>query len=294
MGLPFVTRAASAAELEFLTLMIKTFGDGSGNHREVDGRSRAAWRELERVVAEFLTGKKHSEDKHVFDVIARDWADVGISYGLSIKSKKITGRKSIFAGYNDPRAYLELSNSPAKMWASIARKTGAVAAEFPNVDAQAVGDALIETIGEWKFAAKREFERDYSGEVLDLDRSTYLTFSFSDYESGTWRYNVASFPMKFPTVQWFCSSDRCLSANDPDQPECRLLDWYPNSGGQLKYYPRFASATHMSDIMTLTAIDEIAIVRKTLSYFERASELLGRLTLEQIALIRNLGGEVSQ
>jgi hypothetical protein len=271
--------------------MIATFGDGSGNHREADGSSRAGWRELERIFAEFLTGKKHSEDKHVFDVIAADWDNAETSYGLSVKSKIIKGPRSIFSLYETPRAYLEIANSPAKMWQSITSKTGFSAEHFnpANGNAQRIGDALIDTIQDWKIIAKTEFERTHPDQKLDLSKSIYLTLSFSEYLDNSWDVHICSFPMNFPKIQWTYSSDRCLSANDPTDPGQRLIDWYPNSGGQLKYYPLFSGALYSSSIMKIKVLKEISIIQKTFSCFDReALDIIPHLNPKQVALLNKL------
>jgi len=290
MSLPFVNRAPSADEQTFLALMVSTFTDGSGNHRELDGRSRAGWRELERICGEFLTGKKHSEDKHVFDVIAPDWDDGKTNYGLSIKSKQLKGKKSIFNSNLAARAYLELANSPAKMWEAITKKTGFDVQTFAQqARPQELGNALIQTLGDWKLAAKNEFEREAKDKKLDIEQSVYLAISFSEYDGESWFIHFSSFSMTFPAVDWYYSSPKCLSANDPAYPNERLLDWYPNSGGQLKFYPRFSEALYSGEPIRLHTFEEVSILGKTLLCFgDKAADLFSRLDSKQVGLIGHL------
>ena len=290
MGMPFITRAPNRAEEQLLALMLSSFSDGSGNETEKDGTSRAGWREIERLFAEYFTGEKHSEDKDVFDVIAPDWDKPSIAYGISIKSKQLTGSKSIFHEHGDARAYLEIANSPAKMWASITKQTGLLPQDFTNKQSpQAIGDALLNTIKAWKDEGKQRFEKKNLGKTLDLGRSYYLTLSLSPYDGSSRDIHVCSFKMAFPKVSWTYRSGKCLRASDPDHPNEPLLDWYANSGGQLKYYPRFDSADFSSSVIKLKKVVALSIAKRAHSYFSDDFEKLRKqLDAKQIALIDKL------
>lgn len=288
--MPFIHRNPNAAEEQLLALMLATFTDGSGTQRESDGASRAGWKEIERVFSEFWTGEKHSEDKDVFDVIAPDWNDPGIQYGVSIKSKQMTGRRTVFNGDPEARAYLELSNSPAKMWASIKSYTGFTESHFSQrQNPQEIGEALMRTIAGWKTTRAAALEHAQPGVKVDLARSYYVTLSWSPYEDGHRCVQISSFPMQFPSVQWRYTSDRCLSADDPLHPGERLLDWYAMSGGQLKFYPRYTTAHYASTILKISKVEEISIAKKALTYFpdefQFASENLDR---KQLLLLNRL------
>lgn len=266
--MPFIHRNPNAEEERLLAIMLATFTDGSGTQREQDGASRAGWKEIERVFSEFLTGEKHSEDKDVFDVICPDWDNPHLLYGLSIKSKQMTGKKTIFLRHPDARAYLEISNSPAKMWASIANLTGFTEADFAQKrNPQEIGDALLQTIRGWKTSRADQLERHTAGTSVDLGHSYYVTLSWSPYANGHRQIHIASFPMQFPNVEWRYTSDRCLSADDPSRPGERLLDWYARSGGQLKFYPSYLTAKFSSSILPIQRVEEISIAKKAKTYF---------------------------
>ena len=288
--MPFFDRNPTPDEAAVLALMLSTFSDGTGTQREVDGSSRAGWKEIERVFSEFFTGQKHSEDKDVFDLIVEDWQNKGSFYGASIKSKQLTGKKTPFHGNIDARAYLEISNSPARMWASITAKSRLLPSDFEaRKFPQRMGDALIATITDWKLARKRTFELINANSSVDLAKSYYITLSLSPYSGVARQIHIASFPMQFPDVKWRYASGRCLRADDPAFPGEPLLDWYPFSGGQLKYYPRFSTAHFSSEILTTQPAVEVSILKKASAYFEdEMNEHLSRLDPEQIALIEHL------
>lgn len=288
--MPFIHRNPTAAEEQLLSLMLATFTDGSGTQREVDGASRAGWKEIERIFSEFWTGEKHSEDKDVFDVIVRDWDDARKLYGISIKSKQMTGRRTIFASNVAARGYLELSNSPAKMWASITALTGYSDADFVRRrHPQEIGEALMKTIAGWKTSRSMALERAQPGVKVDLARSYYVTLSWSPLENNHRLVQVSSFPMQFPVVQWRYTSDRCLSADDPLHPGERLLDWYAMSGGQLKYYPRYSTAHFGSKILKIARVEEISIAKKALTYFPKEFEIASQqLDRKQLLLLKRL------
>jgi hypothetical protein len=290
--MPFIHRDPTEAEERLLALMLSTFTDGSGTQREDDGASSAGWKEIERVFSEFFTGGKHSEDKDVFDLIATDWDNDDIVYGVSVKSKRMSGSKTLFSRHPEARAYLELSNSPAKMWAGITRISGCTSADFESHrDPQRIGDALMETIEGWKIDRAVALERQLAGKRVDLDKTYYLTLSWSPYREGRRQVQISSFPMKFPKVEWFRASDRCLSAYDPEFPGERLLDWYPLSGGQLKFYPRYSNAHFASNIMQIDRVEEISIFRKTKTYFpDDFSDIENSLEEKQLLFLRRLIG----
>ncbi|MEH6697275.1 MAG: hypothetical protein V7672_01110 [Brevundimonas sp.] len=290
MGLPFVTRPPTDAEMKLLNLMISTFTDGSGNQREADGSSRAGWRELERVFAEFLTGAMHHEDKHVFDVIAPDWHEPKTHYGISVKSKQLTGRRTPFERHPDATAYLEIANSPAKMWEGITSRTGLVSGHFERrEEAQAIGDALLQTIAGWKTAAKGIYEAQNRGVELAIPNSIYLNVSWSPFNGDRRNLHLCSFPMTFPAVQWVYGSQRCLRGIDPRYPGVALFDWYALSGGQLKYYPRFTDSLFDAPIQRLERLGSMSIYQKAVQYFEADyADLAGELQPEQLALLDRL------
>src|SRR2546430_1579204 len=97
MGLAYATRPPTLREDQTLRLLLSTYRDGTGNQRERDKSTRANWREMERCVAELLTGVG-GEDKNIFDIVAHDDARNTVAYGFSVKSKQLS--KSQFQRLN--------------------------------------------------------------------------------------------------------------------------------------------------------------------------------------------------
>jgi hypothetical protein len=64
----FFTRSPTASELSLLKKFLACYRDGTGNHRELDGSSRADSRQIERCLAELLHGKT-TENKSYYDFV---------------------------------------------------------------------------------------------------------------------------------------------------------------------------------------------------------------------------------
>lgn len=250
--LMFATRAPSASELNHLRALLSTFRDGSGNQKESDGTTRASWREIERCIAEVVSGPA-SENKHIFDVIAPDRIKNMLFYGLSIKSKQLSMNNFSTLGTTG-RVYMEIANSPAKFWKEIIEKYGYTEREFQEQKyAAAIGECVIRTVQSWHEEGKKMFELYNPGNILDLDHSKYVCVSYSESKNPSDRlYQIHSFNLRFPTgIIWQYISDRCLRGFDPNHPTEALFDWYGSSGGQLKYYPRAVYAENSSAVFNL-------------------------------------------
>ena len=64
----FLTRQPNDAELALLKKYLASYPDGTGNHREVDGSSRADSRQIERCLAELLH-RRTTENKAFYDLV---------------------------------------------------------------------------------------------------------------------------------------------------------------------------------------------------------------------------------
>ncbi|WP_293943389.1 hypothetical protein, partial [Sphingomonas sp.] len=218
--------------------MLSTYRDGSGTERDPDGFTRANWRQMERVVAELFTGEPPPESKSIFDVIAPSLETARLSYGLSIKSKQLSKRN--FDGLSGgARTYMEIANSPAKMFDALERKHSLTIEDFrAGADPNVVGSCVLATVNEWHEEGKVLFERANKGHVLDLLHSIYLCLSYREWQDGRPRlFQFHAFPLVFPTdIEWEYRG-KALKGYDPEAPNEVLFDWYAQSGGQLKYYP---------------------------------------------------------
>lgn len=271
MSLMFATRNPTVDETRHIRALLSTFRDGSGNQRESDGTTRANWREIERCIAEVVFGPA-SEDKHIFDVIAPDDLNPNVFYGLSIKSKQLS-RKNFLALPTIGRTYMEIANSPAKFWDDVRLSHGHTEREFSRMEYPGlIGDTVLASVRKWHLEGKKNFEKAKPGRVLDLNNSRYVCVSYSNETDPSERlYQIHSFALDYPiSIKWAYKSDRCLSGCDPHHPSESLFDWYGSSGGQLKYYPRAATALYKSEVFKmLVPPSKLTLTDKAKVYFPK-------------------------
>jgi hypothetical protein len=279
MSLPFITRHPSADEAAHLRLALSIFGDGSGYQREPDGSSRAGPREIERAVATVLHGSC-VENKAVFDVVApgsRRDTDVGIS----VKSKELPAK--FFREFGpEQRVYMELCNSPAKLWEPLHAMGITEDAFRKGQKPQVIGDSVIQTVRSWWQSAADD-HKNALGRKLDLDRSVFLVLSCSPWDRHTSRrqYIAQSYPLAFPEgIVWRFAAGRqgafkCLKGFDPQFPGEVLFDWYGVSGGQLKYYPRSGTSLFATSIFELLGVPPETVNGKIARLFPEESRGLG-------------------
>lgn len=266
--LPFVTDAPTPLEQTIIRHMFSTFRDGSGAERDQDGFTRANWRQIERVFAEFLTGAPPPETKSIFDVIAKDLCDPTKAYGLSIKSKQLPKRQ--FDGLNKgTRVYMEIANSPAKLFDALEAKLGFAEVNFRNHESPSdVGNCVLDTIKQWHLEGKAAFDSFDPGCQVDLENSVYLCVSYRQFDPNVSRkYQVHSFSLDFPKVKKWEYHGRALRGFDPMFENEVLFDWYGLSGGQLKYYPKATSAICRSEQFQLLDPEHKDILQKSIDYW---------------------------
>jgi hypothetical protein len=258
MAVAFITRAATQGELEQLKLFMSTFTDGSGYERNLGGSTRPGWRDFERIIAELLAGRA-PEGKGIFDIIVNSDEDVGVKFGVSVKSKGFSKNK-FRALLSEGRVYMELCNSPAKLWQPLKEK-GIHEQHFTTKDfADEMGDSILSTIHSWY-----ENSRIVG---IDLDNSIHMTVSYGQLDNGVTAYQIHTFKLNFPEgIIWKFKSEKCLCGYDPDYPEEVLFEWYGLSGGQVKYYPRVNSSLFHSNQFTLVQAQIFSIAQKAEMYW---------------------------
>lgn len=226
------------------------------------GATLPGWRDVERTVADILGGVA-PEDKDVFDVIV---ADGGSDLGFSVKCKNLTRATALEDLSNGGRVYMELSNSPAKFDAALSA-AGIPPEAWGNADRAAqIGNTVLATVQGWHQAAVASHAEAHPGRTLDLERSVFLTLSYSNPRGNRpLRFQFHSFDLAFPEgIAWGfvnpngeaanAEGPRCLRGMDPEAPQEALVDLYLKSGGQLKYYPRARKARYRSDAFELEAV----------------------------------------
>jgi hypothetical protein len=243
--------------------MLSTFRDGSGTEREPDGSTRPNWRQIERVFAELFTGGPPPENKGIFDVAAPSLDDPRLFYGLSIKSKQLPKRQFDRLAV-DARTYMEIANSPAKLFDALDRHHCMNVEHIrAGKDPDVVGNCVLRTIKDWHEEGKVLFEREHRGAQLDLDHSVYICLSYRQWAEGEPRqYQIHSFSLQFPEdIEWEYAG-RALRGYDPRHPGEVIFDWYAQSGGQLKYYPRASDALFSSPPFALENLDHVDLYER--------------------------------
>ena len=268
MTVAFVNRAPTQKEIERWRLIMSTFNDGTGQERDKNGDTRLGWRDIERVAA-IMLGGNGGEDKKVFDVIVSDPENPEKYYGISVKSKELSRKSAIEDLSTDGRVYIELCNSPAKLWDPL-KQQGIEESDFKKGNhAGIIGQQILTTVRSWENNFLQEFTSSNPGKILSLEESIYLTISYNKSKLAKDReYQLHSFHLHFPKeIRWEFNSSRCLRGYDPNHPSETIFDWYGLSGGQLKYYPKASSAKYNTNKFTLKTPRKISLTEKASRYF---------------------------
>lgn len=164
---------------------------------------------------------------------------------------------------------MEIANSPAKFWDALRAKGYSEDDFHEQRHPIEMGTTVLDVVEGWheEYAQRHVAEND--GESVDLDRSVYLTLSYSKPDASSGRqYQLHSFDLAFPkNLHWEYKSRRCLTAFDPNHPAEPLIDWYGLSGGQLKYYPRASNARYASAQFHCEDVRSVSLAEKASRYW---------------------------
>ncbi len=222
-----------------------------------DGTTLPGWRDFERTVAAAFNGLAQ-ESKAIFDVLMPEPEVIGIYAGISCKMRRELDRIA-----RDGRVTLELSNSAGKFWDHLAT-FGITQANYKTRPAE-VGAALLQLVHQW-----HEEVSTANGGSVDLARSFYLSLMWNRRA----QYQLHQFALPLPNeadLNWHFPArnevvGRCLRGDDNNGT---IIEWYGESGGQLKYYPFARNALWQSDIFTLEALvaGDYGLQKKASVYF---------------------------
>lgn len=259
MSLPLVQRNPTQSEVEQLRLVLSTYQDGTGQ-LAVAGSALTlpGWRDFERAVAAVFGGQAQ-ESKAVHDVLIPDAARIGIHYGVSCKMRR-TLRDTDRTG----RVTIEVANAAGEFWGNI-NSRGIDQRDYREYPAE-VGAAILEVVDGWHTATSTE-----NGGLVDLTGSCYLVLSWDPQG----RYQLHQFDLDMPdpnALTWSFpppargSSSRRLVGEDNTG---KLIEWYGESGSQLKYYPNVSSALWESETFKLQSLPkgDYGLTNKAEVYF---------------------------
>ncbi|MEQ9426326.1 MAG: hypothetical protein RJQ09_18010 [Cyclobacteriaceae bacterium] len=269
MLIPFANRQPTSSEIRKLSYLIGVFGDGFGAEKDKWGRTRAGWKQMERVIAEFFGGLA-LEQMAVFDVLLpiNEYSKI---YGFSVKTKSLPSTK--FNSLDDNgRVYIELNNSLSKLWNPI-KALGFNEQNFKlntgSSIASEMGKSIINTVQSWY----REFNPQAMGVdgALDFEASKHIVISYTTPKKNSdIRYRVDAFNLKFPSgILWEFHSPKCLRGYEKGYQDGPLFEWYGLSGGQLKYYPRAKMASHSSKVFQVPHPKVFTISQRAMEYWPK-------------------------
>ena len=258
MPLPLIERPPTPQEVEKLRLLLSTYQDGTGMLQIKGGLTLPGWRDFERAVALAFDGEAQ-ESKAIFDVLLTDKQNPQVSYGISCKMRaelnKI-GRKG--------RVSLELSNSAGQFWQYL-NAQGINQANYRDFP-QEIGQALIEIVEGWHQVVGLE-----RGGTVNVAKSCYLVLSWNK----TGWYQLHQFSLNLPapeSLSWYFpqgKSGNNVRHINGDDATGTILEWYGESGGQLKYYPLAKDALWASEPFQLEPLsgENYGIMQKAAAYF---------------------------
>ncbi len=167
----------------------------------------------------------------------------------------------------DGRVTVEVSNSAGKFWDYLATK-GIHQANYKERP-QEVGEALTNLLQAW-----HEAESFLSGGRIDLSKSSYLVLSWSRagwYQLHQFRLNmVNAHALRWYFAKRLVKGKEVVSRHlNGDDDHGTLVEWYGESGGQLKLYPYASDAIWQSERFQLEPLPaaEHGILSKVAAYF---------------------------
>lgn len=232
----FRDRPLSPDEFEVLRLVLSTFRDGSGQVPVAGKGTMPGFRDFERSLAAVLKGSA-PENKGILDVIVP--VTDGKPFGISCKM-------TAWQPLANESSFMELSNSAAKF------RNHLLSLQINWVtEPMLAGPAVVDLVSTWHTALADE---------ADIERSLYGVLA----HDRLWNhFRLDCFPLDLKIanpvggVEWSITRSTDGKANSlrghidlNGRPHC-LWQFYPNSGGQLKYFPPFAWAKWISDPFVL-------------------------------------------
>jgi hypothetical protein len=226
-----------------------------------DGLTLPGWRDFERTIALVLDGHA-SESKDVFDVWLERPGGRPPHYGLSCKMRGELARID-----RDGRVTIEVSNSAGKFWRHLAA-SNLTQQNYIAHPAKA-GPRLVQLVRAWHHD---EAER----RSIDLSHSFYLVLSWS--KAGV--YQMHQFPLELfaeNSLKWHVPAKATSGSGKArrlcgDDAEGTMVEWYGESGGQLKFYPLAGTAVWASPRFELEALPArvtCGIAAKVRQYFPK-------------------------
>ncbi|MDD5274241.1 MAG: hypothetical protein PHU14_16175 [Methylovulum sp.] len=252
----FTGNVLTSQDVERIRLVLSTYQDGTGM-LESKGKTLPGWRDFERATAIALYGVAQ-ESKAVYDVLVA--IDDKTSFGISCKM-----RGELRKVRNQGRASLEISNSAKKFWDAL-NKVGITVENYKQASASTIGKTLCCLIESWHEAVSIGI-----GGTVDLSKSYYLSLSWDKHERT---YQLDQFDNRLPNpeeLKWdFPENNGKLGKRLRGMADNKtVIEWYGESGGQFKYYPKISDGLWSSGEFRLEPLPDgmYGVEKKAEIYF---------------------------
>ncbi len=228
-------RKLTLTDVEKLRLVLSVYQDGSGQLARPDGSTLPGWRNFERSVSLIFEGLAQ-ESKAIFDVLVPTGGQS--YYGISCKMRRELKRNPA----EQSVVPLELSNAARHFWTAIKLHPELNERNYKK-HPDLVGKAIISLVNQW-----HENASDQMGVYIDLASSFYLVLLWN--KQGV--YQLFQFPHQLPdprNLNWrfpLTKSGQMGNHLRGEDSRGKVFEWYGESGGQLKYYPRVQDAVWKS------------------------------------------------
>lgn len=241
----FRDRPLTDIELERLRLMLSTFRDGSGQRVKQGYMPNSLG--FERSLSAVLNGRT-PENKGIFDIAVP--AGEGLPYGISCKMTEFPAPKHL-------SSFMEMSNAAAKFREHLLDSRITYANE-PMLAGPAVIDYIVKLHG-------------LLADTFDLAGSRYAVLG----HDGKWEwFQVLCFPLdltaidpRSPGMHWEWEGKAINGYILDGDRRHRLWQYYPTSGGQLKFWPLLSSAEWVTPRFRLEQPQPESLPEKAQEYF---------------------------
>ncbi len=253
----------SPKAVQRLRLLLSTYQDGSG---QLGAGTLPGWRDFERVTA-LTFGGVARESKSIFDVFVPHPTLPNKHYGISCKMRATLGDTR-----RTKRVTVEVSNAAAQFWEELRRH----GYDHQNIRSNpaAAGEIVVNLVEKWNESVSSD-----NGGTVDLKKSSYLVLSYTKPSKrsvglSSETYQLHQFPPILPDptfLAWTCpvGSKGKLRLVGAEPLGAVLFEWYGESGGQLKYYPRVSDAVWQSEEFKLEPlpVGKYGLLNKAAQYF---------------------------
>lgn len=259
----------TSAEVERIRLLLSTYQDGTGQ-LTLKGKEGTLpnWRDFERSTATAFKGIAY-EAKTFFDVFVPIDEQPDKYFGISCKM-----RGELRSAQKKGVLYVEVSNAAGDFW-EVVRNAGIETGSDMVKNPADAGQAILGLVSSWH--EKHPYKTDVSF-------SYYLILQ---YDPKKLDYQLFMLPLDMPeaaSLDWRVRVGKkkkgglthCLIGSLDGRA---IIEWYADSGGQLKYYPLVSAAIWQSNVFKLEPLPDAeggySILNKAKAYFPESWRKVG-------------------